>query len=266
MTGPPARRSCDEIPAAGGKAVPNGDSVADPAGAERMVKTAVENFGRIDGVINNAGILRDRIFHRMSHMDWKMVIDVHLNGAFNVSRAAANYFKEQKSGCLRALHLDLGPGRQLRPGELLGGQDGHRRPVALDRARHGGVQRPLQLHLAVRLDAHDRHHPADTEETARRVKRLQEMGPEKVAPLAVYLASDLSKKVTGQIFASRMNEIYLFNQNRPIRSAHRSEGWTPETISEHAIPAMESNFFPLNSYQRHHRLGSHLIRQVSQRY
>ena len=94
----PAQKVCDEIAALGGKAVPNGDSVTDPAGAERMVKAAVENFGKIDGVINNAGILRDRIFHRMSHMDWKMVIDVHLNGAFNVSRAAANYFKEQKSG------------------------------------------------------------------------------------------------------------------------------------------------------------------------
>src|SRR5260370_3118412 len=94
----PAQKVCDEIKAAGGKAVPNADSVTDPAGAERMIKTAVETFGRIDGVINNAGILRDRNIHRMSHMDWKMVIDVHLNGAFNVSRAAANYFKEQKSG------------------------------------------------------------------------------------------------------------------------------------------------------------------------
>ncbi|MBV8408780.1 MAG: SDR family NAD(P)-dependent oxidoreductase, partial [Alphaproteobacteria bacterium] len=94
----PAQKVCDEIKAAGGRAVPNGDSVTDPAGAERMVKAAVENFGKIDGVINNAGILRDRIFHRMSHVDWKMVIDVHLNGAFNVSRATANYFKEQKSG------------------------------------------------------------------------------------------------------------------------------------------------------------------------
>ena len=84
----PAQKVVDEIKAAGGKAVANGDSVADPAGAERMVKAAVENFGRIDGVINNAGILRDRIFHRMSHMDWKMVIDVHLNGSFNTSRAA----------------------------------------------------------------------------------------------------------------------------------------------------------------------------------
>ena len=85
----PAQKVVEEIKAGGGKAVVNGDSVADPAGAERMVKAAVENFGRIDGVINNAGILRDRIFHQMNVDEWKAVIDVHLNGSFYMSRAAA---------------------------------------------------------------------------------------------------------------------------------------------------------------------------------
>src|SRR5438876_3892481 len=94
----PAEAVVGEIRAAGGRAAANTDSVADPAGAERMVKAAVENFGRIDCVVNNAGILRDRIFHRMSHVDWKMVIDVHLMGSFNVSRAAAERFREQQSG------------------------------------------------------------------------------------------------------------------------------------------------------------------------
>ncbi|HEX2887369.1 SDR family NAD(P)-dependent oxidoreductase, partial [Vineibacter terrae] len=70
----PAAKVCDEIKAAGGIAIPDYGSVADPAAAEAMIKQAVENFGRIDGVINNAGILRDRIFHRMSHLDWKQVI------------------------------------------------------------------------------------------------------------------------------------------------------------------------------------------------
>src|SRR5258708_39953052 len=91
----PAHKVCDEIAKAGGKAVPNADSVTDPAGAERMIKTAVENFGRIDGVINNAGILRDRIFHRMSHVDWKMLINVHLNAAFNLTLPTPNYFQTQ---------------------------------------------------------------------------------------------------------------------------------------------------------------------------
>ena len=87
-----------EIKKAGGIAVANGDSVADPQGAERIIKTAIDNFGRIDCVVNNAGILRDRIFHRMSAVDWDAVIKVHLYGAFYMSKAAAPYFKEQESG------------------------------------------------------------------------------------------------------------------------------------------------------------------------
>ena len=93
----PAQKVVDEIIAMGGKAVANGDSVSDPAGAERMVKAAVENFGKIDGVINNAGILRDSIFHKMSYNDFKAVIDVHLMGTFNVSKAACAFFKDQGS-------------------------------------------------------------------------------------------------------------------------------------------------------------------------
>src|SRR5262249_17960224 len=94
----PAAEVVSEIKALGGKAITNTDSVAEATGAERMVKAAIDHFGRIDCVVNNAGILRDRIFHRMSHVDWKMVIDVHLMGSFNVARAAAGHFREQQSG------------------------------------------------------------------------------------------------------------------------------------------------------------------------
>ncbi len=94
----PAEEVVETIKKAGGQAVANFNSVADPQSAQAIVQAAVDNFGRIDAVINNAGILRDRIFHRMSIEDWKQVIDVHLNGAFYVSRAAANFFKEQESG------------------------------------------------------------------------------------------------------------------------------------------------------------------------
>src|SRR6266702_5412650 len=94
----PASAVVDEIRQAGGTAVANGDSVADPAAAQRLIATALDAFGRLDCVVNNAGILRDRIFHRMSHVDWKMVIDVHLMGSFNVARAAAEHFRQQQSG------------------------------------------------------------------------------------------------------------------------------------------------------------------------
>src|SRR5688572_11624092 len=94
----PAQNVVDEIQARGGKAVASTDSVADWEAANRIVKTAIDAFGRIDVVVNNAGILRDRFFFNMSIEEWKAVIDVHLNGTFYVSRAAATYFKSQSSG------------------------------------------------------------------------------------------------------------------------------------------------------------------------
>ena len=87
--------------------------------------------------------------------------------------------------------------------------------------------------------------PAETPEQKARVEKIMRMGPEKNAPLAVFLASDAAKEVNGQIFGPRMNEIFLFSQNRPIRGIHSSEGWTPEGLAEHALPALKSFFVPL---------------------
>ena len=95
----PAQQVVDEIKAAGGEAVANTDSVSDATAAGRIVTTALDAFGRIDCVVNNAGILRDRFFHKMSLDEWDSVLKVHLYGSFHVSRAAANHFKEQASGC-----------------------------------------------------------------------------------------------------------------------------------------------------------------------
>jgi short-subunit dehydrogenase len=88
--------------------------------------------------------------------------------------------------------------------------------------------------------------PAETEAEKARVARLQQMTPDKNAPLAVYLASDAAKEVTGQIFAARHNELFIFSQPRPVRSTHRGEGWTPEAIAEVAMPALKSAFLPLD--------------------
>jgi hypothetical protein len=72
------------------------------------------------------------------------------------------------------------------------------------------------------------------------------MGPEKIAPVVGYLLSDEAKDVTGQIFAVRMNEIFLMGQSRPIRSVHRGEGWTPQTVAEHGMPALKGSFYKLD--------------------
>ena len=94
----PAQKVVDEIRAKGGTAVANTDSVADWESANRIISSAVDAFGRIDVVVNNAGILRDRFFFNMSVEEWRAVIDVHLNGSFYVSRAAAPYLKIRIQG------------------------------------------------------------------------------------------------------------------------------------------------------------------------
>lgn len=241
----PAQKVCDEIAAMGGKAVPNGDSVADPAGAERMVRQAVDTFGRIDGVINNAGILRDRIFHRMSHVDWKLVIDVHLNGSFNTSRAAANFFKEQKSGAF--VHFTstsglVGNFGQANYSAAKMGIIGLSRSIALDMAAFGVRSNCVSPFAWTRMIGTI---PADTPAQVERLERSKRMTPAKIAPMAIYLLSDAAEGVSSQIFGVRMNEIMLFSANRPVRSVHMSDGWTPRSIADTAIPAMKPHFIDL---------------------
>ncbi len=242
----PAQKVCEEIKAAGGIAIPNYGSVADPGAAEAMIKQAVENFGRIDGVINNAGILRDRIFHRMSHLDWKQVIDVHLNGAFNTSRAAANYFKEQKSGAF--VHFTstsglVGNFGQANYSAAKMGIIGLSRSIALDMKAFNVRSNCISPFAWTRMIGTI---PADTPQQVARLERSKRMTPAKIAPMAVYLLSDAADGVTSQIFGVRMNEIMLFSANRPVRSVHMSDGWTPQSIAETAIPAMKPHFISLD--------------------
>jgi hypothetical protein len=88
--------------------------------------------------------------------------------------------------------------------------------------------------------------PTETEEEKARVKKVQQMGPEKIAPICPFLLSDAAKDVTGQILAVRMNESFLMEQSRPIRSIHRGEGWTPQTIAEHGMPGLRPSFYKLD--------------------
>ena len=241
----PAEAVVVEIRAAGGRAVANLDSVAEPAGAERMVKTALDHFGRIDCVVNNAGILRDRIFHRMSQVDWELVIDVHLKGSFNVARAAANHFREQQSGSF--VHMTstsglVGNFGQANYAAAKMGIVGLSKSIALDMARFNVRSNCVSPFAWSRLIGTI---PTQTDEERARVERVKTMTAEKIAPLAVFLASDLAKDVTGQIFAVRKNEIFLMSQPRPLRSMQRGDGWTPQTLAEHMLPSMKASFYPL---------------------
>lgn len=242
----PGQQVVNEIRAAGGEAVHNGDSVADAAGAERMVATAVEVFGRIDCVVNNAGILRDRIFHKMSVDDFDAVIKVHLYGAFHTSKAAALHFKEQGSGSL--VHMTSASGLvgnfgQANYAAAKLGVTALSKSIALDMQKFNVRSNCICPFAWSRMTSSI---PAETPEEQARVERLKRMTPDKIAPLAIYLASDAAAGVTGQVFAVRNNEISLMSQPRPLRSVHRSEGWTPESIGQHAIPALRASFYPLD--------------------
>ncbi|HLJ64654.1 MAG TPA: SDR family oxidoreductase, partial [Stellaceae bacterium] len=242
----PAQSVVDEIRAKGGTAVASGDSVAEPAGAEAIIRTAIDAFGRLDCVINNAGILRDRIFHRMSHVDWEMVIKVHLMGSFYMSRAAASHFRDQESGSF--VHFTstsglVGNFGQANYAAAKMGIVGLSKSIALDMARYKVRSNCISPFAWSRLIGTI---PTETPEEKVRVERMKSMTSEKIAPLAVFLAGDLSASVTGQIFAVRKNEIFLMSQPRPIRSVQRSEGWTPQTLAEHMLPALRPSFYPLD--------------------
>lgn len=242
----PAQRVAEEIAALGGEATSNTDSVAEADGARHIVQNALDVFGRVDCVVNNAGILRDRFFHKMRDEEWDAVLKVHLYGTFNVSRAAAEPFKAQGSGAF--IHMTstsglIGNLAQANYSAAKLGIAGLSKSIALDLQKFGVRSNCIAPFAWSRMISSIR---IDSAEQEARVEKIRQMTPAKIAPLAVFLASDGAQDVTGQIFAVRNNEIFVMSQPRPVRSVHRSEGWTPESIAEHAIPALRSSFHSLD--------------------
>lgn len=241
----PAEETRRLIEEAGGRAVINTDSVADWNGAQQIVACAMDSFGRIDGVVNNAGILRDTIFHKMSPEDWLSVIQVHLNGSFFVSRAAAEHFRQQQGGAF--VHMVstsalIGNVGQANYSAAKLGIVALSRSIALDMQRFNVRSNCIAPFAWSRMTSAI---PDTTPEEKARVERLKQMTPEKNAPLAAYLLSDQASGVNGQVFTVRRNEIFLMGQGGPVRSVQRGEGWTPESIAEHGMPALSGSFHRL---------------------
>jgi NAD(P)-dependent dehydrogenase (short-subunit alcohol dehydrogenase family) len=233
----------EQIRGAGGEAVSAIESVADPAAAERIIQSAVDHFGRIDCVINNAGVTRDRFFFNMSLEEWRTVIDVHLNGSFHVARAAAAFFRKQNSGCY--VHMTSTSGLvgnlgQANYAAAKMGIVGLSKGIAMDMARYNVRSNCIAPWAWTDMTANI---PADSAANIARIEKLKKMHSSQIPPLAVFLASDQGAHVSGQIFGVRANEIYLFTQPRIVRALHRAEGWTPESIGEQAMAALVPSFF-----------------------
>jgi NAD(P)-dependent dehydrogenase (short-subunit alcohol dehydrogenase family) len=242
----PAQQVADEIKAKGGQAAASTLSISEPQNADKIVQAAIDAFGRVDILVNNAGILRDRIFHRMSWSDWSDVIAVHLHGSFNMSRACATHFREQNSGAFVHMTSTSGLVGNFGQANYMAaklGIVGLSRGIALDMARFNVRSNCIAPFAWSRMIGSI---PAETEAEKARVARLQQMTPEKIAPLAVYLASDRAAGISGQILSVRNNEIFLFNQTRPIRSIHRGDGWTPEKLDQQLKGAFAASFTPLD--------------------
>jgi NAD(P)-dependent dehydrogenase (short-subunit alcohol dehydrogenase family) len=241
-----AEQVVQEIRAAGGTAVANADSVASWDGAQRIVETALDAFGRVDCIVNNAAVLRDNIFHKMTREDWELSIGVVLNGSFYVSRAAATHFRAQQSGAFVHISSTSGLVGAMGQANYAAGKMGLvglSKSIAVDMQRfnvRSNVVAPTAFTRMTESIA------TDTPEQKERARQREHVPVEKNAPLVVFLASDAASEITGQVFYSRKNELILFSQMRPSQRIHNSAGWTPQSIAEHMIPAFKTSFYPLD--------------------
>ena len=229
------------IKAKGGRAVANYDSVTDFGAAERIVRTAVKEFGAIDVLVNNAGILRDRMIFNMAEEDWDSVIAVHLKGTFNCTRHAAAHMRQQKRGRIISMSSTSGtignPG-QANYGAAKDGIAAMTRVVARELGKYGVTVNAVCPGAATRMtqtvgdSARQARQKAGIQTpAAQSAFALTHTGPENVAPWVTYLATDAAKDVNGQIFFVMGGIISLMNEPAPVRTISHDGRWTPEEIA-----------------------------------
>jgi hypothetical protein len=243
----PADEAVGAIKAAGGRAVASYDSVATMAGGQRIVQTAVDAFGRVDIVVNNAGILRDRMIFNMTEEEWDSVIDTHLKGTFAVTRAATPYMKEQRSG--RFINVTstsglVGNVGQANYAAAKMGIVGFTKVVALDMARYNVTANCISPFAWTRMIGTI---PTETEAQQARVEKIKKLSPAHIAPVAAFLASDHAKEVSGQVLGVRGKEIMLFGHMRPVMRIHHAEGWTVERLVDVFSGTLQHHLAPLET-------------------
>ena len=210
-----------EIKKAGGEAVANASSVAEMEGGASIVKTAIDKFGRIDGVVCVAGILRERMLFNMSENEWDPVIATHLKGTFTVFRAAAAVMREQKSGTLIGFTSGAYAGSvaQANYSAAKGGIVSLVRSAAAGMHRYGVTANCIAPVAKTRMSANVPMEISDIGEA------------EDIAPMVVYLLSDQARNVTGQVYTVAGGKIAVWNQPVETRAMYKDGRWSPEEIA-----------------------------------
>ena len=232
----PAAQVVEEISELGGRAVASYHSVATMEGGENIVKTAMEEFGRLDIVVTAAGILRDRMLFNMSEQEWDDVMGVHLKGTFSVVQPASKIFKEQGSGRIvtfSSVSGLYGYGGQANYGAAKDAIAGFTRVVAKDLAKYGVTANAISPGAQTRMT----DSIPDSTKDMRKGEFLPPpegtltTEPEQVAPMIAWLASDQASEVTGRIFHTVGNRVSLMNSPEQGRSIHKAGRWTVEEIA-----------------------------------
>ena len=241
----PADEVVAEIKKLGSDAIANYDNVASMEGGERMVKQALDSFGRLDILINNAGILRDRMVFNMSEEEWDAVIAVHLKGHFTVTKHASLVFRQQRSGRIVNTSSESGLGNmgQANYSAAKEGITGLTRTLALDLGRYGVTANAIRPRAGTRLTltpelraAMERARAAtaagggEPTSSGDAISQMDSLKPELVAPLVVYLCTDAAANINGRDFIVGGSEISLMSVPDKERTIYREGGWTLDTL------------------------------------
>jgi NAD(P)-dependent dehydrogenase (short-subunit alcohol dehydrogenase family) len=245
----PAQTVVDEITAAGGQAVANTDDVSSWDGAQRLVGQAIESFGGLDVLVNNAGILRDKMLVNMSEAEWDAVIKVHLGGTFAPTRHAAGYWREQskagQSVDARVINTTSPSGLfgnlgQANYGSAKAGIAGFTIIAASELARYGVTVNAIAPTALTRMTE---DLPAMSELAKQDEGGFDTLAPENIAPLAVWLGSPESREITGRVFSVWGGRITVNEGWVGGPHADQDRGWTPGELGA-VIPGLVGKAAP----------------------